>query len=718
MKMRKSKRLVRIVLFAFLVFFLAAGNLFCENAALVANRQTAIRCLKLAKSYISQNIWDAVSSKIEMGLAYDDSISDLWYLDAVVKTHNGAPRSEIKPLIERSLVQGNWIDYNRDNARVLYADLLCDTGFHEQALAVLDEEPFLYSADAEFIRIKVFYLQKTDASLEKARDKIDSARRVYPADARFARLFFRNEFALLKNDERPSPDVQRIADAFILLVPKYADADAELELYAALFADGEKKIRLLKAYHAKELAHPLYAEASLKAGLMTQKEAVEYFIEWADVSVSLEWLKSFAVLITEDEPVEFLREYLNSYEGQLTVDTDGDLEPNLFIDYCRGRPQAVQWDRNNDGINEWTAVCDFGVPISVCIPKDEITVNYGSFPYITKLSNKNSNGRNVTFLFADEQFEWTPFEVSAEPELRDVLDTDFFLPQINFDVEELDFKTSVEFAFSYEIDSDEYSGARISFSLLNGIPQSAVYSLNEVIYAQAFFEEGIPLFRAVDRDDDGIFETTETYAVDNDEKIEMSAEDSSLLMTSLYGYPMERNGLYIKMIQIDQNGDTKPDFTEEYLEGNGKITSWDSDNDGYWDTRYVRYPKTSDGILVEDSMFYLIPGRILTTVTCADGEPVKIVSDEIEYGVTKGESSGFYWVGNAGSTADEEAAVSSLEKLNRQGECLVVESGNSRILSIKVADFMFGRLIPQKAPEDQESLEGLQSPQVEESSGN
>lgn len=715
MKMKKSKHLKRISFFALFVFFLSAGNLFCENAALIANRQTAIRCLKLAKSYISQNIWDAVSSKIEMGLAYDDSISDLWYLDAVVKTHNGATRSEIRPLIERSLAQGNWIDYNRDNARVLYADLLCDTGLHEQALSVLDEEPFLFSADAEFIRIKVFYLQKTSDSLEKARDKIDAARRVYPSDARFARLFFRNEFALLKEGERPSPDVQRMADAFILLVPKYADADAELELYAALFSDGEKKIRLLKAYHAKELTHPLYAEASLKAGLMTQKEAVEYFVEWADVSISLEWLKSFAVLITEDEPVEFLREYLNSYEGLLTVDTDGDLEPNLFVDYYRGRPQNIQWDRNNDGINEWTAVCDFGVPTAVCIPADEITVNYGSFPYITKLSHKNSNGRNVTFSFADEQFEWTPFSVSAELTLRDALRMDFFLPQINFSAEELDFKTSAKFAFSYEIDSDEYAGAIISFSLLNGIPQSAVYSLNGVQYAQAFFEDGRPLFRAVDRDGDGIFETTETYALDEDGKIEMSAEDSSLLMTSLYGYPMERNGLYIKMIQIDQNGDTKPDFTEEYLAGNGKITSWDSDNDGHWDTRYVRYPKKADEGLIEDSMFYLMPGRVLTAVTCVDGEPVKVVSNEIEYGVTKGEISDFYWVGNAGSMAEEEAVASSLDKMNRQGECLVVEVENSRVLSIKVADFMFGRLIPQEA---QDSLEDLQESQTEKKSEN
>ena len=105
----------------------------------------------------------------------------------------------------------------------------------------------------------------------------------------------------------------------------------------------------------------------------------------------------------------------------------------------------------------------------------------------------------------------------------------------------------------------------------------------------------------------------------------------------------------------------------------------------------------------------------MTAVTCVDGEPVKVVSNEIEYGVTKGEISDFYWVGNAGSMAEEEAVAASLDKMNRQGECLVVEVENSRVLSIKVADFMFGRLIPQ---EEQDSLEDLQESQTEKKSEN
>ena len=47
------------------------------------------------------------------------------------------------------------------------------------------------------------------------------------------------------------------------------------------------------------------------------------------------------------------------------------------------------------------------------------------------------------------------------------------------------------------------------------------------------------------------------------------------------------------MIQIDRDGDTVPDFSEEYLADGGKITAWDFDGDGNWDVRYKKYPRKS-----------------------------------------------------------------------------------------------------------------------------
>ena len=114
-----------------------------QDNVLAASRKTAVRCLKLARSYLSAKDWANALSQTELALSYDDSISDLWYFKAATLYGMGQPRAVVLPLVEKALFQGEWVDYNRDSARILYADLLSDTGDYEKAIAVLDEEPFI-----------------------------------------------------------------------------------------------------------------------------------------------------------------------------------------------------------------------------------------------------------------------------------------------------------------------------------------------------------------------------------------------------------------------------------------------------------------------------------------------------------------------------------------------------------------------------------------------
>ena len=103
----------------------------------------------------------------ELGLNYDDSVADLWYVKAAAKSGLGESKADVLPLVMKSITEGEWVDYNRDGARVLYADLLCDTGNYVQAIAILDSKPFVYSADAEFIRVKSYYCMRTGNQLLK-----------------------------------------------------------------------------------------------------------------------------------------------------------------------------------------------------------------------------------------------------------------------------------------------------------------------------------------------------------------------------------------------------------------------------------------------------------------------------------------------------------------------------------------------------------------------
>ena len=275
----------------FSVFLLLSVHIFLSAASsslVAANRRTAVRCLKLSESFLSSNDYTNALAQAELGLAYDESVSDLWYIKAASRAGLGATRAELIPLVTHALTEGEWVDYNRDGARILYADLLCDTGNYEQAVGILDAEPFIYSSDAEFIRAKSYYRIRTAESIAKARDKINSARKIYPADKRFPKLFFKHEYDLLRSAgfsansdlsgnlaalKDDSTLVQKIADSFLAKMPEYDNPDAEFEIYSVFFASGERQKRLAEAFASHGMRHPLYALVALKCGLMSQQEA-------------------------------------------------------------------------------------------------------------------------------------------------------------------------------------------------------------------------------------------------------------------------------------------------------------------------------------------------------------------------------------------------------------------------------------------------------------
>jgi len=694
------RREVQAALFAaFLIIFPSAVS--AEDKILAAaNRKTAVRFLKLSESCIIEKDWNSAYSQAQMGIAYDSSISDLWYIEAAAQSGLGKSRAEILQLVTKALTEGQWVDYNRDGARILYADLLCDTDQYEQSVTILDAAPLIFSADAEYIRVKAYYRMNTPGSIEKARSRVNGARKIYSGDTRFPRIFFRYEYAIKKGSV--SPDVQAIADSFIARMPEYDNPDAELEIYAALFAQGSRQIRMLQAFAAHDMEHPLYAGAALSAGLITQEQALSYFCKFADKTVSLSLLESFIPLITDEKVKNVLVEHLNAYEGILTVDTDSDLEPNLTVQYKRGRPQSLAWDKNNDGINEWTALCDFGAPVSVNFIADGITLYYGTYPAVTKAVFTGVNGRDapVTFTLADLAFNCSPFSMTVLERFKNDPGCEFFVPQI-LEFKPVDKADFINIASSYEISSQEREGGTITFSILDGLPLTADYYAGGKLYAHAVFQKGLPITRSVDNDGDGIFETTEMFGYDPDNKMHRTEPEDSQLITNLFGLE-GKPGIYVKMIQVDNDGDTVPDFMEEYIADGGKITSWDNDGDGSWDVRFERFPQKKGDPLVESASFHVPPEKKLVTVTCYNGNPEKVTSGNFSYTVVEGSNVGLYWIGAKGTPEDEKKALEMLNQTSVQGVSVLVDSDAKRLLAVRVCDKSYIEILPDRTviPDD------------------
>ena len=157
------KKYAIVVLLSFGLIFSAAA----QNSAASANKNTALRCLKLAESCLVGNDWKNALSQAELGLSYDDSISDLYYIKAAASLNLGGTKADALRTLSSAFERSSWAGYTKNGARIFLVDLLSDTGLHEESLTVLDSEPFIYSTDAEFIRIKNYYRMGTKESLNK-----------------------------------------------------------------------------------------------------------------------------------------------------------------------------------------------------------------------------------------------------------------------------------------------------------------------------------------------------------------------------------------------------------------------------------------------------------------------------------------------------------------------------------------------------------------------
>lgn len=148
--------------------------------------------------------------------------------------------------------------------------------------------------------------------------------------------------------------------------------------------------------------------------------------------------------------------------------------------------------------------------------------------------------------------------------------------------------------------------------------------------------------------------------------------------------------LYLKKIEIDRNGDTKIEFSEQYLGNNGKISSWDTDGDGILDYEYIRYPDSADGKLTEETILYSKLGEEYVSLQNIDGIPVSLKYEGEVIDVIPGNAENLFWVGEKGTVAQEEVVLNSVEKVITEGAVQLVKFDDSlRISVIKIGSAYF-----------------------------
>ena len=709
------KKSIFAVIFSVFLFSLSA-----QNSYQVANKNTAVRCLKLAENCLMSRDWNNALKQAELGLSYDDSISDLIYVKAAALMNMNSKKADVLGQINKAFELDNWVNNKKNGARILYADLLSDTGKYEDSMNLLDSQPFIFSADAEFIRIKNMYRMGTSQSIENARLKLNSAIRIYPSDSRFANLFFMFEMALLQNYailgiNYEIPDiVKTVANYYISKLPDYDGKNLERELLASFFASSDMQNRLVRAIDSKEqTVHPLLAVAGLQVGLYSEKKAVELFFETVENAFCLSDLEFLTLHLRDSEVSDFLMEKLLNYDGFVYVDGDFDLQNEVIIEYKTGRPLNINCDFDNDGNQDFYAKCDFGSPEIVQLQGENISVYYEEYPFVSKIilhdnsktAEVQQNKQTVLNYFGKE-FSFAPVELK-ENDVFGMLGLDFYVPVFTNTLFSLpDFDSLYKNAISVEYPVKERENAKVVYTVFQGETISAVFLQNEKNYAFCNFSN-IPFGRAVDFDNDGVYETLEQYDL-----ILENPDASSLyepeFLSDIFGENFlhqminENKKIYLQKISIDRNSNHFYEYAEEYLSDNGKISFWDNNDDGIIDSKHTRFPQKNGESLQEESVFYDKDGKMIVSIIFVDKTPIKMFESDKEVLINAGENKNFYWIEDVQPLQVENQILDSFKNM-KQGAVEIFESEGARFSIIKVEEDYFCKLLPESELEKDES---------------
>ena len=709
------KKSIFAVIFSVFLFSLSA-----QNSYQVANKNTAVRCLKLAENCLMSRDWNNALKQAELGLSYDDSISDLIYVKAAALMNMNSKKADVLSQINKAFELDNWVNNKKNGARILYADLLSDTGKYEDSMNLLDSQPFIFSADAEFIRIKNMYRMGTSQSIENARLKLNSAIRIYPSDSRFANLFFMFEMALLQNYailgiNYEIPDiVKTVANYYISKLPDYDGKNLELELLASFFASSDMQNRLVRAIDSKEqTVHPLLAVAGLQVGLYSEKRAVELFFETVENTFCLSDLEFLTLHLRDSEVSDFLMEKLLNYDGFVYVDCDFDLQNEVVIEYKTGRPLNINCDFDNDGNQDFYAKCDFGSPEIVQLQGENISVYYQEYPFVSKIilhdnskTDEVQQNKLTVLNYFGKEFSFAPVELK-ENDVFGMLGLDFYVPVFtNTQFSLPDFDSLYKNAISVEYPVKERENAKVVYTVFQGELISAVFLQNEKNYAFCNFSN-IPFGRAVDFDDDGVYETLEQYDL-----ILENPDASSLyepeFLTSIFGENFlhqminENKKIYLQKISIDRNSNHFYEYAEEYLSDNGKISFWDNNDDGIIDSKHTRFPQKNGESLQEESVFYDKDGKMIVSIIFVDKTPIKMFESDKEVLINAGENKNFYWIEDVQPLQVENQILDSFKNM-KQGAVEIFESEGAQFSIIKVEEDYFCKLLPESELEKDES---------------
>jgi tetratricopeptide (TPR) repeat protein len=554
-------------------------------AGAVLSGAAAEQFLGEAERLIGEDRWGEALAALERGGDFAEASSDISYLLARARLHEGFPLSAVLEALARAFAAGRWERYSLTRAYLLEAEILIWLRDYSRALGILDRaeqgipDMWTFSGPAgerdvpgmeDQAGVTVLRLLALKGLPDQAefRRCLALALDRYPRDPRPLEILFRWAAGRGAGDSL-SPE-RALVDLALRRLPFLLDSSPRLAYLAAPFIrDAEEARRLVSAYRALGNAEKESLPVGIDLGLIDGGQAVEeLFLKPPGAGLEKALIRRVWSLLRTEEDRELLGRRLLAYSGFIYSDADGDGRSEERVFYSRGIAGEYQGDADQDGLCELRVFFSSGgLPLrgEQSLGGEGIWVEWESYPAVLR-----AGLGDLVFEMAPGGFFFAPLRLSrlaadslpggAAPELG------FPCPEADPRQAGLNLRTLVSHALSVRRPSGEFPGAFEHIELEGGVPRRALEILGGNIVALTEFSLGRPRTQRLDLDLDGWMETVRYFREDSPEEAGPLAYKKIL-----------------ESVETDRDRDGLYEIGERFLPDGTVVYSWDTDGDGIRD---------------------------------------------------------------------------------------------------------------------------------------
>lgn len=533
--------------------------------------------------------------------SYAPAESDALYLEALLGLGLDLPRFEAEAMLKTAIAADGFSTYSMGEARRLLARVLYETKRYDEALATLPgtgsdpESDWIRAACLRFAGDREGFL----AALARGMDR-------HPFDPRFGRLYVDSGGF---PSEPASRSERELRERVLARLPSWSLVDPELAALVRLPGREEDALAALRAYRAQGGRSGATSVLAVRYGLVTAPLAAAEIL--AGGSAYRRDVEEIVEASRDADERLAISALLLGWSGTLLADANADRIPEARTVYRNGSAVRFELDLDQDGRAELAVQLIEGAPAraEAVLSGETVSVTYGAWPGVAELSWL-SGGELRRYWFAPGSLS---LPVLAFDELPSSGSRPFRLAR----------RSGVAIPTERAAASLAFAASRVdlrsseSFDIEAGVPANSIRTDARGATAVVHRERGAVALELLDFDGDGVYEGRRTWLVDDAEPARSSP----------------------RMLEVDLDGDGRPDYRETYIPSASR--EWDYDGDGLWDAAVRPGPDGSETWEFASRF----DGRYDTAAIVRDGRIQRLFRAGVELPLVPEASGAVVWIG-------------------------------------------------------------------------